>query len=71
MLLDMNHRRKPDDGGFENPVLPAEDPRLALFDKWAEDAAKTPEEVAQEQQMWEEFERGVNQTRRELGMKEL
>lgn len=48
------------------------DPTLALFDQWErEDAAKTPEEIAAEGRMWEEFEKGINQTRRALGMRRL
>jgi len=49
-----------------------DDPTLALFAQWeSEDARLTPEELAQEQRLWEEFERGINETRRALGMREL
>ena len=54
------------------PVTEEQDPTLALFAKWAnEDARKTTEEVAKENQMWEEFEKGINAARQEQGMRQL
>jgi ribosome-binding protein aMBF1 (putative translation factor) len=48
------------------------DPTLALFAQWeSEDARMTPEEMDQEQRLWEKFELGINETRRALGMREL
>jgi hypothetical protein len=45
---------------------------LALFAQWAvEDARKTPEETAQEDRLWEQFEAGINETRDALGMRRL
>jgi hypothetical protein len=49
-----------------------EDPALALFAQWEqEDARKTPEEIADEDRLWEEFEQGINETRKALGMRPL
>lgn len=49
-----------------------EDPTLALFEKWRqEDALKSPDEAADEDRLWEEFEKGINQTRQSLGMRRL
>ena len=46
------------------------DPTLALFAQWkAEDAQMTPEEAAEEQRLWEQFEQNVNETRDALGMR--
>jgi hypothetical protein len=43
-----------------------DDPTLALFAQWkAEDAQMTPEEAAEEQRLWEQFEQNVNETRKE------
>lgn len=51
---------------------PPEDLTLALFAQWAkEDAQKSPEEIAQEDRLWEEFETGINETRAALGMRHL
>ena len=51
---------------------PAEDPTLALFAQWAEEAkAMTPEEQAQEQRLWEQFETGINEARAASGMRRL
>ena len=50
----------------------AEDSTLALFARWdAEDAQMTTEEVAEEQNLWDRFESGVNETRAALGMRRL
>lgn len=55
-----------------SPEALPEDPTLALFAQWAkEDAQVTPEEVAEENRLWEEFERGINETRDALGMRHL
>lgn len=52
--------------------LPVEDPTLALFAQWAEEAkAMTPEEREQEQRLWEQFEIGINETREASGMRLL
>ena len=49
-----------------------EDPTLALFRQWAEEDAKhTPEEAAQENELWEQFQANVNETRALLGMRKL
>ena len=43
-----------------------EDSTLALFAQWkAVDAQMTPEEAAEEQRLWEQFEQNVNETRNE------
>lgn len=48
------------------------DPTLALFAQWKqEDASKTPEEIAVEDQLWREFEQGINATRQAQGMRQL
>ena len=48
------------------------DPTLALFAQWErEDANKTPEEIAAEDQLWNEFEQGINATRQAQGMRRL
>ena len=48
------------------------DPTMALFAQWAqEDADKTPEEIAAEDQLWQEFEQGINATRQAQGMRQL
>ena len=49
-----------------------EDPTLALFREWAaEDAKRTPEEAARENELWERFQANVNETRVALGMRKL
>ena len=57
------------------PPSPADaeaDPTLALFALWEkEDAGKTLEEVAAEDQLWKEFEQGINATRQAQGMRLL
>jgi hypothetical protein len=46
------------------PENSPEDPTLALFAQWAaEDAHKTPEETAQEDRLWEQFEANLNAER--------
>jgi hypothetical protein len=48
------------------------DPTLALFQQWkAEDAAMTAEEIEAENLLWAEFEKNINASRREMGMREL
>ncbi|MCW3051806.1 MAG: hypothetical protein JWN14_976 [Chthonomonadales bacterium] len=57
-----------------SPALESEetDPTLELFAQWSqEDAAKTPEEIAAEDQLWQEFEQGINATRQAQGMRQL
>jgi hypothetical protein len=50
----------------------SQDPTLVLFAQWKqEDAQKSPDEAEDEERMWEEFERGVNETRTALGMRQL
>ncbi len=58
------------------PVLaddaPDDDPTLALFRQWAaEDVKRTPEEAAKENELWEQFQANVNETRKALGMRTL
>lgn len=54
------------------PQSQDDDPTLALFQQWkAEDAAMTPEEIEAEKRMWAEFEQGINESRRAMGMREL
>ena len=54
------------------PGTGGEDPNLALFREWAaEDAQRTPEEIAQENELWEKFETNANETRSALGMRQL
>lgn len=49
-----------------------EDPTLALFREWeAEDARRTPEEAAEENELWEQFLKNLNETRAALGMRQL
>jgi len=61
-------------GLMDEYLPPAEetDPMLALFAQWAEeDAQMTPEEIAEERRLWEQFEANVNETRGALGMRRL
>ena len=54
--------------------LPASnpDPTMLLFTQWElEDATRSHEEVENDERLWEEFERGINGARRDLGMREL
>ena len=54
------------------PGAQAEDPTLALFQEWeSEDARMTPAEAEHERRLWEQFENGINETRRTLGMRPL
>ena len=49
-----------------------EDPTLALFRQWEEEGtARTPEEAARENELWEQFQANVNETRAALGMRKL
>ena len=49
-----------------------EDPTLALFRQWAEEgAARTTEDAARENEIWEQFQANVNETRAALGMRKL
>lgn len=49
-----------------------EDPTLALFRKWEEEDAKmTPEEIAAENQLWDQFLKNINETRASLGMRSI
>jgi hypothetical protein len=49
-----------------------EDPTLALFAQWGrDDAQMTAEEAEEERRLWEQFESGINETRRALGMRQL
>ena len=48
------------------------DPTLALFEQWlTEDAQVTAEQKEQESLIWEQFEAGINETRKTLGMRLL
>lgn len=52
--------------------LQPEDPTLALFRQWEQEGtARTPEEAARENELWERFQSNVNETRRALGMRTL
>ncbi|BDI29834.1 hypothetical protein CCAX7_18850 [Capsulimonas corticalis] len=54
------------------PIAGDQDPTLQLFAQWEkEDAQMTSEEIAQEQKLWSEFERNTNETREQLGMRQL
>lgn len=49
-----------------------EDPTLALFRQWEQEGkARTPEEAAQENELWERFQANVNETCAILGMRKL
>lgn len=49
-----------------------EDPTLALFRQWEqEDAARTSDEAARENDLWEQFQANVNETRAALRMRPL
>ena len=49
-----------------------DDPTLRLFAQWdQEDSVKSPEDLADDSQMWEEFERGINASRKLQGMRQL
>lgn len=50
----------------------AEDPTLSLFAQWEEeDARMTLEEAEQENRLWAEFEKNVNDSRKAMGMRTL
>jgi hypothetical protein len=52
--------------------LPGETPTEALFRTWdEEDARMTEEERAAAERLWEDFQRGVNETREALGMRRV
>jgi|SRR5580658_4220961 hypothetical protein len=52
--------------------LNAVDPTQALFTEWDKvDACRTPEQVANDNDLWQQFEAGINATRRTLGMRQL
>ena len=49
-----------------------QDPTLALFAQWEqEDANMTPEEIAQERRLWEEFKANVNVERDRAGARRV
>lgn len=49
-----------------------EDPTLTLFRQWEEEGvARTPEEAARENELWEQFQANVNETRATLMMMKL
>jgi hypothetical protein len=53
-------------------VVERENPTLALFRQWeAEAAARSPEEAERENELWEQFQANVNETRAALGMRKL
>jgi microcystin degradation protein MlrC len=53
------------------PLMP-DVPTRILFAQWAEeDAGMTDAEREAEDRFWEEFERGINETRAALGMRQL
>jgi hypothetical protein len=48
------------------------DETLALFERWEkQDAARTPEQIAADADIWEEFEKGINTSRQAQGMRLL
>ena len=50
----------------------AQDSTQALFAQWAEeDAQMSPEQIEAERRMWEQFEAGINETRRASEMRIL
>ncbi len=52
--------------------LQHEDPTLALFRQWEQEgAARTHEEANRENELWEQFQANVNETRAALGMRTL
>jgi hypothetical protein len=54
------------------PEPQRKDPTLALLEQWAEeDAGRTPEEAAQENELWDQFQANVNASRAALGMRQL
>jgi hypothetical protein len=51
---------------------PSEDPTLELFRQWeAEGTARTLEDAERENELWEQFQANVNETRAALGMRQL
>ena len=55
-----------------NTEIEETDPTLALFAQRSQEAAaQTPEEIAAEDQQWQEFEHGINATRQAQGMRQL
>ncbi len=54
------------------PADPPEDPTLALFAQWAqEDARLTPEEIAEENRTWEQFQENINAERDRAGARRV
>lgn len=54
------------------PTRPGETPTQALFRAWdEEDAGMTQKEREAEDQLWQDFQRGLNETRAALGMRLL
>lgn len=54
------------------PTRPGETPTEALFRTWdEEDANTTEEEQEQQERLWEDFQKGVNETRSALGMRTI
>lgn len=50
----------------------SEDPTLALFAQWAqEDAQMTADEIAEENQTWEEFKSNINAERDRAGARQV
>lgn len=61
-------QRQEQDGTALQPDIPTQ----SLFAQWAEeDARMTDEEREAEARFWEEFEKGINETRAALGMRLL
>ena len=54
------------------PATAPEDPTLALFAQWAqEDAQMTPEEIAEENRIWEQFQTNINAERDRAGARRV
>jgi hypothetical protein len=54
------------------PTPPGLTPTAALFQKWAEeDAQKTDNEIADDERLWEDYKRGIDEERTKAGMRTL
>lgn len=57
---------------IDNAPVQEPDPTLALFAQWdKEDAAMTPEEIAEENRTWEEFKANLNAERDRAGARRV
>lgn len=59
----------------QSPPMPEdqlEDPTLALFAQWTEeDARMTPEEIAEDNRIWEQFKENINAERDRAGARRV